>query len=94
MAQNTTVTLESGVWTQLTNADATSATFQNTGAYYMLVKGTTDATQPTDAIGSIRYSPGQGECNTDLADLFPGLSGVARLWALCDESVGVFVSHA
>lgn len=93
MSQNTTITLTAGAWTQLTDANVTSITFQNISGYHILVKGTTDATTPTDALGSIRYNPGQGELNTGLSDLFPGISA-ARVWAFCDQAASVFVSHA
>lgn len=93
MAQNTTITLTANTWTQLTDADVTSITFQNTGGQFMLVKGTTGATAPTDTTGAVRYNPGQGERNVTLSDLFPGIAAV-RLWALCDSAVGVVVSHA
>lgn len=93
MAQNTTITLTAGEWTQLTNANVNSITFQNQGDYAILLKGTTDATAPTDAEGAIRANPVQGELNAFMSDLFPGIAAV-RLWAFCDQSVEVFVSHA
>jgi hypothetical protein len=93
MAQNTTITLTPGAWTQLTDADVTSITFQNRAGYPMFVKGTTGATAPTDATGAIRYNPGQGERNVDLADLFPGIAAV-RLWALSEQGNDVMVSHS
>lgn len=94
MAQNTTKTLTANAWTQLTDADITSITFQNIGGYHILVKATTDTTTPTDFDGSIRYNPGQGERNALMTDLFPGLSGADRVWAYSDQAVQVFVSHA
>lgn len=94
MAQNTTTTLTAGAWTQLTDADVTNITFQNISGYHMLVKATTDATTPTDASGSIRYNPGQGERNVAMTDLFPGLTGADRVWAYSDQAIEVFVSHA
>jgi len=92
MAQNTTISLTAGAWTQLTDADISSITFQNTGGYHVLVKGTASATAPTDALGAIRYNPGQGERNVSLSDLFPGISA-ARVYAYSDQSVDVMVSH-
>ena len=92
MAQNTTTTLTAATWTQLTDADVTTITFQNTGSQYIQIKGTTDATAPTDATGALRYNPGQGELNTALADLFPGIAAV-RVWAYSDIAVPVMVSH-
>jgi hypothetical protein len=93
MAQNTTVTLTPREWTQLTDADVTSITFQNRAGYPMFVKGTTGATAPTDATGAIRYNPGQGEVNALMIDLFPGIAAV-RLWALSEQANDVMVSHA
>jgi len=94
MAQNTTVTVPAGAWTQLTDADITSITFQNVGSNYILIKATTDATAPTSNVGSIRYNPGQGERNVALSDLFPGLAGRDRVWAYADNITPVVVSHA
>jgi hypothetical protein len=92
MAQNTTTTLTAGAWTQLTDADVSSITFQNIGSYHIFVKGTATATAPTDATGAIRYNPGQGERNVSLSDLFPGISA-ARVYAYSDDAVSVMVSH-
>lgn len=93
MARNTTVSIPAETWTQLTDADVSAITFQNIGGSYVLIKATTDTTAPTDASGSIRYNPGQGERNVLLADLFPGLSGRDRLWAWAENSAPIFVSH-
>lgn len=93
MAQNTTISIAAKDWTQLTNADVASITFQNIGGYYIFVKATTDATKPADFASAIRYNPGQGERNVSLNDLFPGLSGADRVWAYSDQAVDVMVSH-
>lgn len=93
MAQNTTLTLAANTWTQLTDANVASITFQNLGSNHMLVKATTDTTAPTDVTGAIRYNPGQGERNAALSDLFPGLAGV-RVWARPSDVTQVMVSHA
>lgn len=93
MAQNTTVDLPANEWVQLTDADVTSMTFQNIGGSHMLVKGAASAATPTNFTGCIRYNPGQGELNTALADLFPGISAV-RVYAYSPGGVSVMVSHA
>ena len=93
MAQNADVVLTADDWTQLTDANVTSITFQNKGTYYMLVKGTTDTTKPTSDDGAVRYNPGQGERNVALSDLFPGIAAV-RVWAYAPKSIEVLVSHA
>ena len=100
MPQNTTIAVPAATWTQLTDADITSITFQNIGGAYILVKATTDGTAPTNTDGAIRYNPGQGERNVAMSDLFPGLSGADRLWAWSDvpppfrNDARVVVSHA
>ena len=94
MPQNTTISIPAATWTQLTNADIESITFQNIGSNYMLVKGTTNTVAPTNTDGSLRYNPGQGEKNVYVVDLFPGLSGADRLWAYAPDGTSVAVSHA
>lgn len=98
MARNTTVVIPEAEWAQLTNADVTRITFQNqTPGQTIYVAGTSDATEPSSTDGAIVYGPGEGEANTQLLNLFPGLSAV-RVWAYNDfqgsGSVKVFVSHA
>lgn len=94
MAQNTTITVPARTWTQLTDADITSITFQNIGSNYILIKATTDTTAPTTNAGAIRYNPGQGERNVALSDLFPGLAGRDRVWVYAEDATPVVVSHA
>lgn len=93
MARNDTVTLTAATWTQLTNADATAVTFSNLGEYDVLIKGTADATQPTDSEGAFTLAPAQGLKNQLLTELFPGLTAV-RLWAYSKEAVDVSIHHA
>jgi hypothetical protein len=93
MAQNTTIIVAGTTWVQLTDANVTSLTFQNHGTSYALIKGTADATAPTDFAGAVRYNPGQGELNVFLSDLFPGISA-NRVWAYAPEKTQVMVSHA
>jgi hypothetical protein len=94
MPQNTTVTVTASTWTQLTDADISSITFQNVGGNFIYIKATTDTTAPTNFTGAYRYNPGQGERNVSLADLFPGLSGADRVWAWAENATSVVVSHA
>jgi len=94
MAQNTTVTLTAGTWTQLTNDNVTNITFQNTSGHHMFVAGTVGAAAPSSTVGAIRYNPGQGEKNAALTDLFPGTSGANRVYAYSADAIDVMVSHA
>lgn len=93
MAQNTDVTLSIATWTQLTDADVTAITFQNKSGNYILVKGTTSASTPTNDDGALRYNPGQGERDVFLSELFPGISAV-RVYAYAPTGAEVMVSHA
>jgi hypothetical protein len=95
MAQNTTVTLTADTWTQLTDADITSITFQVFGNNRVFIKATTDTTAPTNTTGAFIYQPGQGERNVAMSTLFPGISGADRLWAYAETSGNsVSFSHA
>jgi hypothetical protein len=94
MAQNTTIAIPAATWTQLTDADITSITFQNVGSNHIIVKATTDGTAPTSTDGGFRYNPGQGERNVFLSDLFPGIASRDRLWAYSTDASSVVVSHA
>ena len=94
MAQNTTISVPAGTWTQITDADVSAITFQvRPSAFGVFISGTADTTAPTTTSGAIYYSPNQGEANVSLADLFPGISAV-RVWAFADAPASVFVSHA
>ena len=93
MAQNTDIPLPTATWTQLTDADVTSITFQNKSGDYILVKGTVGASAPSDDDGAVRYNPGQGERNVSLSDLFPGVAAT-RVYAYAPNGAEVMVSHA
>jgi len=92
MAQNTTKSVPAKTWTQLTNADVTSLTFQVIEKP-VYIKGTASASAPSSTSGALLYRTGQGEVNVDLSNLFPGISA-ARVWAYALQDVEVVVSHA
>ena len=96
MPQNTTVNLTAATWTQLTDADITSITFQVfASAGPVFIKATTDTTAPTTTAGAFVYQSGQGERNVALSDLFPGISARDRVWAYCEAAgASVAFSHA
>ena len=94
MPQNTTKNVPAATWTQLTDANISTVTFQNISGSFVLIKGTVGAVAPTNREGAIRYNPGQGERNVLLSDLFPGLSGVNRLYAFSQDGASVVISHA
>ncbi len=93
MPQNTTYSLTTE-WVLITDANVTQATFQNLTQGGMFLAGTNGTTPPTAGLQTISYGAGQGERNALLADLFPGVTGVNRLWARVQNGQGtVFVSH-
>ena len=94
MAQQITKQIAAATWTELTNANVTTITFQNISGYFVLIKGTVGANAPTDLSGTIRYNPGQGERNVALTDLFPGVSGANRVYAYSVDGGSLLVSHA
>jgi hypothetical protein len=94
MPQQTTVSAAANTWTQITDANVTTITFQNISGDYMLVRATNGTTAPTALAGALRYNPGQGERNVALTDLAPGVSGANRVWVFAPSGAAVVVSHA
>lgn len=94
MPQNTTINVAKNTWTLLTDANVTSVTFQNISGNFVQIKGTVGASAPTSVAGAIRYNPGQGERNVTLTDLFPGVSGVNRIYAFSPDGAAMVISHA
>lgn len=92
MPQNTTINVPSRTWTEITNANAANITFQ-VGSR-CLVKGTAGSVAPTDVNGAVRYPAGSGERNVSLAELWPGIAGVNRVWVYSYFPTSVMVSHA
>lgn len=95
-ATNTDIDLPYGVWTLLTGADVTAVRVQNIGSDTIRLQATTGTTAPTSVAGSLLVEPTAGvDASVDLADLFPGVSGAARVWARPLNDVSkVAVSHA
>jgi len=81
-------------WIELTTADTSVVSFQNVGNYTIYVKGTVGATAPIDANGSLEFPPASQVIIYNLSDMFPGISGVNRLWAYADAETYVTISHA
>lgn len=94
MPQNTTITVETA-WELLTDANVTEITFQNIGVGAIFVTGTNGTGTPSASSLGIVYTQGEGEAKRALADMFPGVAGVNRLWAKgASTTTEVFVSHA
>lgn len=94
MPQNTTIPVGSN-WTLLTDANITAITFQNTGSGAFFIQGTVGANAPGAGTGGLVYRPNEGESNRALSELFPGVSGVNRVYARATSlATEAFVSHA
>jgi hypothetical protein len=93
MARETTVAVLPDTWTELTDSDVSSITFLNEGPGVLYVKATTGSA-PTDRSGARAFPAGTGEKAALLIDLFPGLAGGDRLWALSEVRNTVSVGHA
>lgn len=95
MARNTTISLPSGEWTEVTNANATAVRVQNLSGFAIHLSATSGAVEPGSLDGSLLLD-GRQTMATDLtlAQLWPGVSGANRLWAWASTPVTVSVSHA
>jgi hypothetical protein len=96
MPQQASYIVPKWTWTMLTDADATTVTFINSGGATMLVEATAGTTAPATIAGAYPYRPGQGENSAvTLAVLFPGVAGANRLWAYGrDDTTSCEISHA
>ena len=92
MAQNTKILVPANTATLLTDSAVTALTFTVEGQFPVQLQGRAG----TGAITTWgpTYDSGQGELNIAIADLFPGVSGVDRVYALAFSPTVVWVSHA
>lgn len=96
MARSTTVTLTSGVWTEITDGTTTTAvTFQSQAGAPIHIMGTNGGTAPTTTAGAFIYKFAEGEKNATIADIFLGVSGADRLWGYGEGGgLKVAIQHA
>jgi hypothetical protein len=92
MAQHTTLTIPANTWTLVTSNDVAALTFQNQSYYTLQIKGAVGAVAPSDFLGASEYGPGQGEINTALSDMWPGISS-NRVYVFCTNIAKLLVSH-
>jgi len=96
-AKNTNVSLPMGDWTEITDSDVSAATVDNVGLAEVIIMATVGAVAPIEGDNDgIRLASKMGIKSSDtLADLYPGVSGATRIYALCRSGDGeVFISHA
>ena len=95
MARNDTIILPQGVWTQLTNANASALRVQNLGGYTLQLQATAGAVAPTSISGAVELRSGETlSADLTLAQLWPGVTGANRVYAISDVVAPVSVSHA
>lgn len=95
MARNDTIILPQGVWTQLTNANASALRVQNLGGYTLQLQATVGAVPPSDISGAVVLRSGETlSADLTLAQLWPGVTGANRVYAISDVVAPVSVSHA
>ena len=95
MPQNTTIECAPRVWTLLTNNDVDALRAANLGSEAIWLQGTVGTTPPTSAAGGLPLLPGQIlPASALLVDVFPGVAGVNRVYALTQVATRVSVSHA
>jgi len=89
-------TCSQGVWTLLTDSDVTELRVQNTDAVVVELQATAGTTEPSSRGGALTLGAGGIVLpDTTLANLFPGVTGAARIWALPRGGVATLsVSHA
>lgn len=95
MAQNTNITCAAGVWTLLTDSNVTALRAVNMGSHAIWLKATVGATAPANAAGGLPLLPNQIlAADLTLEQVFPGVTGANRVYALAPEGAVVSVSHA
>lgn len=99
MPHHATVTIPARVWTQVTASAVTALRVQNLGPYTVEVQATAAETAPTndDAGGAGAFELAAGfalAADRPLSDIWPGVTGAARIWVRCAAVAKVSVSHA
>lgn len=76
------VKISPDTWTQLTSGDVSAIRVQSLDYYPVKIQATATSTAPTSDAGAMVLERGDViAANLTLADLFPGVSGAARVWA-------------
>ncbi len=94
-ARNETITLTAATWTQVTLSDVSAIRVSNLGTEAIWLMGTAGAVAPTSTSGALPLLPGQ-HLTADLLlnQVFPGVSGVTRVYVYSPNASNVSVSHA
>ncbi len=95
MARNDNVAIAANTPVQLTNANAAAVRVHNMSGYPVILQATAGTTPPTSSAGGVTL-PAGGTLAADLtlAQLWPGITGANRLWAIAVLNCDLSVSHA
>lgn len=97
MARNDTIDLTPDTWVQLTNANVSNIRIQNRSEYNIELAATAGTTAPTSVTRDLQLAAGDTlAADLSLAELWPGVSGANRVWALAPNTgqvITVSVSH-
>ncbi|MEL6959718.1 MAG: hypothetical protein AAGL89_12285 [Pseudomonadota bacterium] len=92
MAFHDDVSLPSGQWKEVTNADVEEIRIQNRSGYQVLLQRSDDA-EPSAAGGALEIGSSLVLFHERLDVAWPGASG-SRVWAFCEHEATLSVSHA
>ena len=94
VVHNDTTELPAREMTLLTISDVEALRAQNIGRSTVWFVGAPDTTPPANVSGGIKREPGEAITASDsLADLFPGVPNVARVFGYSESAGLVSVSH-
>lgn len=97
MARSEDLRISPKVWTEITNGDVSTITFQNKAeGRSVLLSATVGSVAPATVEG-VEYPASVGHFDINLATAFPGVSGANRVWVYSLDAkalITVFVSHA
>lgn len=74
--------------------NVTAATWWVKGGGWVKIMATVGEVVPSDWTAAYEYQYATGERNVLLADLFPGIVGANRIYALADAETTLVISHA
>jgi hypothetical protein len=95
MPQNTTITCAAGTWTLLTDTNITALRVVNMGVEGVWLQATAGTTPPTTTDGALPLLPNQIlAADLELSQVFPGVAGANRVYALTAVETKLSVSHA
>lgn len=95
MARNDTINLTANTWVQVTNSNVSALRVQNISGYSVYLKATAGAGAPADISGAVLLQPyATLAADLTLAQLWPGVTGANRVYAVSDAPATVSVSHA